>query len=272
MKSNLCIDPERCTRCGLCVKDCTVHALTCDDTGVHFAANGENICINCQHCLAICPHGALSINGISPADCAPLSTPPAPETMLNLIRQRRSIRHFLPQALPPEVMDKLIDSLNWTPTGCNARGLQFFVAGPDGVAACREVTNKWLKRLIKSGIMGIFLPRYKRFFSAIMDGDDVIYRNAPHLIVVTVSKKSPCKHADPFIALTQFDLMAQTLGVGTCWCGFAEYAFKLIPALRRIAGVPKGHKIGAAMLFGTPAVNYQRSTAPAPLPAGLPQK
>lgn len=267
MNSTLKIDTEKCTRCGLCIKDCPVHALKIDiSDGVTFAADGEKICLNCQHCLAICPSGAMSINGIAPEDCVPRGELPAPDTMLNLIRQRRSIRHFSSQALAPEVLDQLTCQLNWTPTGCNARALQFFIAGPEEVAACREITGKWLKRMIKSGIMGVFLPRYKRFFSAVMAGDDVIYRNAPHFIIVSVAKNSPCKHADPFIALTQFDMMAQTLNVGTCWCGFAEYAFKLIPELRRIAGIPRSHKIGAAMLFGSPAVHYQRGTAPAPLP------
>ena len=264
--SELNIDRDKCTQCGRCVNDCIVKALCCTDEKITFAPGGENACINCQHCVAICPTGALSINGVGAADCPPTGAIPEAGEMMNLIRQRRSIRKFKNRALSPEKLTPLIASLDWTPTECNYRGLSFFIAGPEEVAKIRAVTNKWLRRLIKSGLLGLFMPRYKRYFSAVLDGEDVIYRDAPHLIIVTVSKKSPCKHSDPFIALTQFDLFAQTLGAGCCWCGFAEYAFKLIPELRRMIGVPAGHKIGAAMLFGEPQLCYARATMPKPLP------
>ena len=110
--------------------------------------------------------------------------------------------------------------------------------------------------------MSLLVPRYKRYFNDILKGEDVIYRNAPHMIVVMSPKKAPCTVSDPVIALTQFDLMAQSCNVGTCWCGFAQRAFKVIPAMRRMIGCPRDYYVGAAMLFGSPAVEYQRSTAP----------
>ena len=89
-----------------------------------------------------------------------------------------------------------------------------------------------------------------------------IARNAPHLIVVMAPAKSPCCRTDQVIALTQFDVMAQSFRVGTCWCGFAEYAFRLIPRLRRLAGCPKGYRVGGVMLFGKAETEYCRATAP----------
>jgi Fe-S-cluster-containing hydrogenase component 2 len=54
-------------------------------------------CWRCQHCLAVCPQGAISIFGKKPED----SLPPAPkemgEYMEQLIVNRRSCRRFLDQ-------------------------------------------------------------------------------------------------------------------------------------------------------------------------------
>jgi nitroreductase len=95
-----------------------------------------------------------------------------------------------------------------------------------------------------------------------MNGKDLIYQNAPHMIVAATPRNAPCKEADPWIALSYFDLYAQSLGAGTCWCGFACYIFKWHRAMRRRLKIPKVYKIGAVILFGKPDVSYARSTCP----------
>ncbi len=227
-----------------------------------FVDDVVEICIHCQHCVAVCPSGALSIDGVSAEDCPPKGALPEVEKMENLIHQRRSIRRFSGEELPPETLDKLKNILHWTPTGCNNHGLQFFIAGKKEIAEFKEVSYRWVRFMIKSGIMGLLLPRYRRYFNDVLNGADVIYRKAPHLIIVMAPKKAPCCKTDQVIALTQFDIFAQTLGVGTCWCGFAEYAFRLIPQLRKMIGCPKGYVIDGAMLFGKPNVEYCRGTLP----------
>ena len=264
MSREIVIDREKCLRCGKCVKDCMVKAIGMDDgSGLPvMTADGGKICIDCQHCLAVCPVGAISVNGVSPEECRPAGELPSAEKMLNLISQRRSIRRFRKEKLSPEIMAKLTSVLHWTPTGCNDHRLRFFIAGPEEIAAFRKISDRWLRFLIKSGLLSLALPRFHRYFKDILNGADIIYRNAPHLIIVMAPAKAPCCRTDQVIALTQFDLMAQSLGVGTCWCGFAEYAFRLIPALRRLIGCPAGYRIGGAMLFGKPMVEYCRATNP----------
>ena len=49
------------------------------------------------------------------------------------------------------------------------------------------------------------------------------------MIVVSSNLKAPCANIDPIIALSYVELYAQSLGLGTCWCGFAQTCFKLMP-------------------------------------------
>ena len=55
------IDQKKCIRCGECVNECPVNILVIGDS-VPFIADGRNgDCIGCQHCLAVCPEGAVSV-------------------------------------------------------------------------------------------------------------------------------------------------------------------------------------------------------------------
>ena len=110
--------------------------------------------------------------------------------------------------------------------------------------------------------MKLVYPNYKRYLQEIMNGKDVVFRNAPHMIVAATPKNAPCKEADPWIALSYFDLLAQSCGVGTCWCGFGVHAFRWNARLRRRLELPRGYKIGSVLLFGKPAVAYPRATRP----------
>ncbi len=263
-KNFITVDTEKCSGCSACVRDCMVGALQISPEKKipEMVNGGDEICFGCQHCMAVCPSGALAFGGKNVADCPPAEKLPETKEMLALIRQRRSIRHFMPEELDPQSMALLKNSLHWTPTGCNDHRLRFFIAGPQEIAEFRQIIDRRLRFLIKSGIMGILVPRYRRYFDAVLNGADVIFREAPHIIIVMSPAKSPCCVTDQVIALTQFDMMAQALGVGTCWCGFAERAFRLIGKLRRLIGCPKGYYIGGAMLFGKPAVKYFRATLP----------
>ncbi|MDD2480112.1 MAG: nitroreductase family protein [Victivallaceae bacterium] len=258
------VDKGKCVRCGACVKDCIVEIMKPDADGVPFVAENEaQYCTNCLHCLAVCPQGAVICHEVTPENCAPIGELPDPEKFMNLLRQRRSIRQYKDENLDQETLEKLKAALAWTPTGCNNHRLYFVVIeDKTEMDFFRAEMSRMLKFLIKTGIMRLIYPNFKRYLADIMGGKDVVFRNAPHLIVVATPKKSPCAEADPWIALSHFDLFAQSLGVGTCWCGFAVHAFKWNGKMRRKLNLPSGYKIGAAMLFGKPDVQYARATAP----------
>ena len=100
------------------------------------------------------------------------------------------------------------------------------------------------------------------YVNAIENGEDVIFRGAPHMVIVSVPLNAPCAGVDPMIALSYFELYAQSMGVGTLWCGFADACFKLMPDMCDYIGVPDGYKVSYVMLFGKPDIKYARITQP----------
>lgn len=262
---NLVIDEEKCIRCGLCVKDCTAGVLEQAENEVpKIAKNGEKRCIKCQHCLAVCPTGALSIFGKNPQDSDSIREVNS-DDVLNLIKSRRSYRHYKQENLDKETMDKLKNMLNWVPTGCNNHRLHF--AFIDDIAVMNDfrgyVTSTLIKILTKTPVKPI-MDKFGKYKNSFLNGEDVIFRGAPHLIVACTPIDAPCADIDPIIALSYFELYAQSLNVATVWCGFAAICFKMFPELCSQLKIPDGYKASYVMLFGPRDIKYARTTQPEP--------
>lgn len=264
MKIEIKFDHKKCVRCGLCLKDCLGGILEKDAEGYPLlSAENGRYCIRCGHCYAICPAGAVTFNDQSADMAVKTGKLPVSDEVENMLRQRRSVRSYQPQAIAPEKMSRLKNILNWMPTGCNDHRLIFSIVEDQEVMdEIRSKVTQRLQLMMKLHIPQIVFPPSKRYFHEIMNGTDVIFRGAPHLIIASTPKKAPCADWDAKIALTYFDTLAQSLGLGTCWCGFAVYAFKLMPSLKKKLKLPRGYRIDAAMLFGEPAVQYARPSVP----------
>ncbi|NLG04402.1 MAG: 4Fe-4S dicluster domain-containing protein [Clostridia bacterium] len=58
MFNKLIADPAKCTKCGLCVKECPVNNIRMDEFPVHL-----NHCDFCMHCGAVCKNDAVTVKG-----------------------------------------------------------------------------------------------------------------------------------------------------------------------------------------------------------------
>ena len=246
------VDERKCIRCGACVRDCPAQILKFDATQhPAMVEDGAKSCIRCQHCLAVCPSGAISILGRDPMDSQRAGAEPAPEAMLAQIKMRRTCRNYRKEAVDADTLHKLLGMLDWVPTGVNNHSLDFAVVDDPAVMdEIRAEVNDRVLAMMKMDPLPPFAARMERYRKQILAGRDVIFRGAPHLIAVSSKADSPCPEIDPVIALSYFELYAQTLGVGTTWCGLAAGAFKVFPKLRQRIGVPDGYELGYVMLFG----------------------
>ncbi|MBN1928773.1 MAG: nitroreductase family protein [Chlorobiaceae bacterium] len=258
------VDSARCTRCGQCVADCPSRIIVMA-TGEYpsIAPGRESVCLRCEHCLAICPTGAISILGFSPDDSTPLDgNLPAPGQLETLIAGRRSVRRYRPENLPPELIGKLVSVASFAPTGVNARKVRFTVLDDrEKTARFRDEVMDGLVRLLAEGAIPESKAYYARFVKVWEKHKvDLVFRDAPHLLVVTAPESLSSPREDCLIALTTFELYAQACGIGTLWNGIVSWAIdRMLPGMRQRLGIPDDHAFGYAMLFGRPAVRYART-------------
>ena len=266
MNHNFKVDYEKCTKCGLCIENCPTNALAPDDYKSPKMNNPKN-CMKCQHCFAICPVGAISIMDKNPAE-AQMVREINSEDVLNLIQSRRSIRKYKQENVNKETIQKLKDMLNYVPTGKNNHKLHFsFIENIEVMDEFRTKVNNSIINFLNTKPVKFFSEKFKKLEGmkkTIEEGKDVIFRTAPHLVVVSAPITSPCPQQDGIIALSYFELYANSLGLGTCWCGYAQMILKTFPEFIEYLQIPQGHTPVYVMLFGYPDIKYTRTTKPNP--------
>lgn len=256
------VDRTKCIKCGMCTKDCFFGALKTDLEGYPEIPN-ESKCMRCQHCFAICPKGAITFAGKKPEDSVTvegLATPSA-EEVENFMRVRRSVRRYQDRDVDRAVLERILKTLGNAPTGCNARSLKFTCISN------REAMNDFRVKFIKT-IEGYrngtkLLPRWLALPAIQMrrGESDIFFRGATGMLIVSSDETAPgvtTPNEDVVIACTQFEMLAQANGIGTCWCGFLRLVQNEVPVLlKKTLGFRETTPF-YAMLFGYPAVKYQR--------------
>ncbi|MDR1519640.1 MAG: nitroreductase family protein [Planctomycetota bacterium] len=258
------VDYAKCVACGECAADCVAEIISPRGDGKpeiapDQLANG----IGCQHCLTICPTGAASALGLDPAKSLPLDGADfAPGSLDLLIRGRRSIRRFSREPVPKKLIRELLAAAAHAPTGVNAMRRRFTViADPCAMDRFRETTMSAILAAEKRGPLPEvwdWLPDSAREWRK--SGKDEVFRNAPHLLAVSAHRDSPCPQPDGLIAMSYFDLLAQSRGVGTVWGGMPYAIVETIaPELRGRLELPEDHILAYIMMFGFPAARHRRT-------------
>ena len=260
MKKSITINKDKCIHCGMCIHDCIVSCIKFGTDKIpEYVENGDSMCVGCQHCMAVCPTGALSFGGKNPQDSSPAGYDNS-EELLRLIQTRRSVRFYKDQDIPSETLAKLADMLAFPPKGGNVNALYFaIVATREKMREISEVTYK--------GLRSVDTPTAKYLTELHDNGNDFVFRNAPSMIAVSVDTLMAvpgCENADPIISLSYLDLYAQSLGVGTLWTDATLMAVKAVPEAQKILGIPEGYSLNYILLLGLPAVKYHRTTQPEP--------
>ncbi len=261
------IDHDKCTKCGECVNDCPHDIIELSPEYPSISSEKEGGCIKCQHCFAVCPTGALSIFGNDPEESTPLKgNLPSSEQIECLIKGRRTVRRFKDIAIDKDTIAQMLDVVSNSPTGNNNQQLLFTVV--DDQDTMKKV-RKEIMEGIREALVTDNLPPGLEFFDGLLqawdNGKDLIFRDAPHMLIVSTPADGPSPEQDNLIAMTYFELLAQSMGFGTVWSGLATWAINsIVMDMKEKLGVPESHMLGYAMVFGKPAVRYHRTVQRGP--------
>lgn len=259
------VDKNKCVGCGLCAKDCTVHVINLVDK----KANINNLgCINCGHCIAICPSNALSTDTRDMKDVKEHNVDEFninPNTLLNFIKFRRSIRHFKDKNVETEKIHEIIESGRFTQTGSNSQNVSYVVV-KDNVNELKSLVIETLYNLSEKILSNItpeteYLRRYAMMwqkmysdYKANPENRDMLFFNAP--IVILVVSDSPVNAS---LASSNMELMTNALGLGTFFSGFFVKAVESNPDILKFLGLNENQKIITCMCIGYPDVKYLRT-------------
>ena len=174
------------------------------------------------------------------------------------IMERRSIRNYKDETVDKEILKQIIQAGRYAPSAKNRQPWKFIViTKKDLIQELSSQIKTELKKLLKKRIIKKLFHKELREretldFLAVtaFSKEDVIFYNAPALVLILTEDKLFYDESCACCAENMM-LAAHSLGVGSCWIGFAS-ALGLNKQTMEKIGVPEKHHISAAIVFGYP--------------------
>jgi nitroreductase/NAD-dependent dihydropyrimidine dehydrogenase PreA subunit len=279
----IAIDENRCNLCGICVPICPSAILSPGERSI--LISDSRLCILCGHCKAVCPADAVGFSKLSESEfeSAPQGTTiPEPRAFLRFLRSRRSLRAYRSVPVDKEKLKQILEAGRFAPTGANRQALRFTVVrgrkALDRIAAIAlrdlEEQGKEIGEVVKVhrkrneplpegySYKQFFPPFWNRLAAKWREGVDQFLHHAPALIIIHVKKKSTLfPELDAGISAAHMLLMAETLGLGTCFVGFLILAIENSTELKDIMNISSDHQAIIAFTVGYPAADFLRLVA-----------
>lgn len=270
-KAHFEVDAAKCIRCGRCEKVCSGMVLHPGEDGVphmdDFDRFGWRGCWGCEHCLAVCPVGAISILGKRPENSLPPAPPEAGEYLERIITNRRSCRRYRDENVDPAIIDSMMRAMKCAPAGGNSQNTEFTVIDDkDRVEQIRTVAYAKMEEAAERGVYtssfnAFYFGKMKQSEAHVRKGD-LLFCGAPHLFVAHV--KATGKWAEDYavncnLATAYFELLANAHGLGTIIMSYsADVLRELAPEARAMLGIPEDHYLKLIVGFGYPEIPYAR--------------
>jgi len=257
------IDENKCKKDGLCAAECPTAIIKLKDKESipRMVPGGDQFCLICGHCVAVCPHGALNHTRVSIEDCPPIKKELVitEEQTVQFLRSRRSIRFFKDKPVEKDKIQRLIEVGRYAPTGSNTQLVEWLVlTDPAKIKEMARMTVDWMRSELENNPDSPRASYLPMIIAAWDVGYDAVLRGAPAMVVASTPKEVGNGMVDLTLALSYLELAAPAMGIGTCWAGLLQGALLAHPPLKAALGIPEGHPHHYPMMLGYPKAKYFR--------------
>jgi nitroreductase/NAD-dependent dihydropyrimidine dehydrogenase PreA subunit len=275
------LDNDACTQCMECHSVCPnyVFALVPGPPGERvLELRYPDQCCACGHCIAVCPTAALAHPELPQDQFIPL--PPLtvePEAMQRLLFSRRSVRNYKPDPVPEILIGALLEAAAHAGTSSNGqtegflvvrdrkflRDLERMVIDVLWRAGFKHLGGKGLPGRLMARRFGAEMIRQYRTYHLILkhrrengELEGTVFRNAPLAIMAHGLKNNMLAQTNCALALRNIELLALTMGLGTCWVGFLVGAADRSVKVGDFIGLPRDRQVYGALMVGYAAEKF----------------
>ena len=286
------VEREKCIKCEECVSACSVQlfqTIKKENMEKQIEFNDPiSRCFRCGHCLSICPTDAINYENAEPPYFFEEAKDPASiishEDLMKLIRSRKSTRVYLDKVVEKDKIDSILEAMRYSPSASNRQNREYIVItnkekiselsteiGSLLVRARRYLKFKYLIAPFVGGVLKkrILSKRTKfaldNYFERTQKGDDMMLFNAPCVIIVHSPVYSKMSPSDAGLAITHGMFAALSLGLGTCWIGFAQEYFSRTKNARKKWGIPPKHDVFGVFILGYSELEFLAGPSRRPL-------
>lgn len=171
--------------------------------------------------------------------------------VLKAIKSRRSTRAFTGAAVPPALLQEVLEAGRWAPSAHNQQSWHFTVVGSQALLdevdlrfreAAKDFQEEFIHKLLANANFHIFY-------------------HAPVAIFISARENALLAETDCAAATQNMLLAAESLGLGSCWIGFAGFPFlkkgQNQDLLQKLA-IPEGYRPLYAVVLGYKRVEAVR--------------
>jgi len=240
-----------------------------------------DLCMECGHCAAVCPNQAIQIECLKDEKYASIKELDIDDKQfLSLMQQRRSVRRYKDEPVPRETIDRMIDAAHCSPTGTGRmttgiividnqktlatisehiyglyEGLEKALENPIARFIIKQKQGKKILRTLQDFVM----PGMHWYIRWYREGkSNEILRDCPALMLFHSPIYEPMGAENCLIAAFHTIMMAQVMGIGTCFNDLIPPACNRVPEIRDLLGLPEDREVYASITMGYSKYPFKR--------------
>lgn len=252
------ISENKCTGCGLCVRDCFPGKIEV----VAKKAKYTGPCMECGHCVAVCPRGAVSMDNYNMDEVLEYEEGKFEldgDNYLNSLKFRRTVRQFTNREVTEEQINKIIEAGRYSPTGGNQQNVSYVVLR-NNLDKLKLMVLEELNNLANDQNNPLSKTPYalmwKRMYSDYTGPekkDGLFFNSGTVILVLSESMQNGS------IAASNMETMINALGLGMVFSGFFQMAAARSTEISEYLGLKPGQQVCATLVIGEPKVKFKRT-------------
>jgi nitroreductase/NAD-dependent dihydropyrimidine dehydrogenase PreA subunit len=282
------ISNELCKACGICGHVCPRHIpeTVKKENGKSTIISSERmaLCMECGHCMAVCPNHAIQVDRLNEEKFIPVKKLDIDENQIfSLMTQRRSVRRYKDKPVQREIIDRIIDAANASPTGSGRKTTGIIVIdNPKTLSTLSELIYKeyeGLEKYLRNPIARFFIKRQvkrrkgKEMLNTLLDfvmpgmhwyirwyregKSNEILRDCPALMLFHSPVSEPMNAYNCAIAAFHAILMAEVLEIGTCFNDLIPQVCFRAP-IRELLDLADDREVYASITMGYSKYPFKR--------------